>query len=51
MTMDRGLFALLGAVYVLVAIPLEEGTLRRTAGAAYARYASDVRWKLVPGVY
>jgi protein-S-isoprenylcysteine O-methyltransferase Ste14 len=51
MTMDRFVFGMLGAVYVLIAIRLEEGTLRRTGGAAYARYAAGVRWKLVPGIY
>jgi methanethiol S-methyltransferase len=51
MTMTRLEFAVVSGMYILMAIPLEERTLQSTAGAAYARYASRVRWKLVPGVY
>ena len=51
MTMTRLTFALVSCVYVLIAIPLEERTLRAAAPDAYARYAAQVRWRLVPGVY
>jgi protein-S-isoprenylcysteine O-methyltransferase Ste14 len=51
MTMTRLLFAVVSCVYVLIAIPLEERSLRATAGEPYARYARLVRWKLLPGVY
>ena len=51
MTTTRLEFAIVSGVYVLLAIPLEERTLRATAGAAYTRYAARVRWRLVPGVF
>jgi methanethiol S-methyltransferase len=51
MTMTRLELATVSGLYILLAIPLEERTLQSTAGAAYARYAAKVRWKLVPGVY
>ena len=51
MTMTRLAFAVVSCVYLVAAIPLEERTLRATAGAAYDRYAQRVRWRLVPGIY
>jgi protein-S-isoprenylcysteine O-methyltransferase Ste14 len=51
MTTTRLLFAVASCAYLLVAIPVEERTLRATSGGAYDRYAQQVRWKLVPGVY
>jgi protein-S-isoprenylcysteine O-methyltransferase Ste14 len=51
MTMTRLVFAVVSSVYVLIAIPFEERSLLRSAGDAYRRYMSRVRWKLVPGVY
>ena len=51
MTMTRLVFAVVSCAYVLVAIPLEERSLRTTAGGAYERYARQVKWKLLPGVY
>jgi protein-S-isoprenylcysteine O-methyltransferase Ste14 len=51
MTMTRLEFALISSLYILVAIPLEERTLRASSGEAYARYAARVRWRLMPGVY
>jgi protein-S-isoprenylcysteine O-methyltransferase Ste14 len=51
MTATRLTFALVSCAYLLIAIPLEEGTLRRTAGPAYADYVRRVRWRLLPGVY
>lgn len=51
MTMTRLVFAVISGIYVLIAIPFEERSLRRTAGAAYAEYMRQVKWKLVPGVY
>jgi methanethiol S-methyltransferase len=51
MTMTRFVFAATSAAYLLVAIPLEERSLAKTAGAAYARYLRQVRWRLVPGIY
>lgn len=51
MTMTRFVFAAASSAYVLVAIPLEERTLRSTSGSAYTDYARRVRWRLVPGVF
>lgn len=51
MTMTRLVFAIVSSVYVLIAIPFEERSLRSTTGAAYAAYSRRVRWKLIPGVY
>ena len=51
MTMTRLEFAVVSAMYILVAIPLEERTLRATAGAPYEAYARAVRWKLIPKLY
>jgi protein-S-isoprenylcysteine O-methyltransferase Ste14 len=51
MTFTRLEFALISAAYILIAIPLEERTLRATAGESYAKYSALVRWKVVPGVY
>ena len=51
MTMTRMLFALTSCLYLLIAIPLEERTIRASSGGAYERYMSRVRWRLVPGVY
>ena len=51
MTLTRLEFALTSAAYILIAIPLEERTLRATAGDAYARYTTRVRWRLMPGIY
>ena len=38
-------------VYVLIAIPLEERSMRSGASNAYGGYEAQVRWRLVPGVY
>ena len=51
MTMTRLVFAVTSCVYLLIAIPLEERTLRATAGAAYEGYQRTVRWRLLPFVY
>lgn len=51
MTGTRLLFAVISSLYLLLAIPLEEASLRRSTGDAYRRYERQVRWKLVPGVY
>lgn len=51
MTMTRLVFAVVSGAYLLVAIPLEERTIRAASGGAYDRYMAAVRWKLVPGVY
>jgi protein-S-isoprenylcysteine O-methyltransferase Ste14 len=51
MTMTQLVFALVSCVYVLIAIPFEERSLRATTGGAYATYSGKVKHKLVPGIY
>ena len=51
MTMTRFVFALTSSVYLLIAIPLEERSLRLSSSGAYDRYMREVRWKLLPGVF
>jgi len=51
MTMTRFVFAAVSTSYLLIAIPLEEKTLRANAGAAYEDYIRRVPWKLIPHVY
>jgi protein-S-isoprenylcysteine O-methyltransferase Ste14 len=51
MTMTRLVFAAVSCAYLLIAIPLEERSLRATSTVAYERYARLVRWKLVPYVF
>jgi protein-S-isoprenylcysteine O-methyltransferase Ste14 len=51
MTMTRLAFAVISCVYVLLAIPLEERSLRRTSSGAYEDYMRRVPWKLIPRVY
>ncbi len=51
MTMTRFVFAVISGVYVLVAIPLEERSIRRAAPGRYEEYMRKVPWKLLPRVY
>jgi methanethiol S-methyltransferase len=51
MSWTRLMFAIVSGIYLVVAIPFEERSLRGTAGDAYERYKRIVRWKLIPGVY
>ena len=51
MTGTRLAFALVSCAYLLIAIPLEERTLRQTTDGKYGEYSRLVRWKLVPGIY
>jgi protein-S-isoprenylcysteine O-methyltransferase Ste14 len=51
MTGDRLAFAVLTTLYLVVAIPLEERSLRRLFGDDYVRYARDVRWRMLPFIY
>jgi protein-S-isoprenylcysteine O-methyltransferase Ste14 len=51
MTMTRFVFAVVSCAYILVAIPFEERSLRRSSNGAYDRYMKRVPRKLVPGVY
>jgi protein-S-isoprenylcysteine O-methyltransferase Ste14 len=51
MTGDRLIFAGISALYLLIAMPLEERSLRRSFVEAYADYARMVRYRIVPYVY
>ena len=51
MTMTRLVFAVTSSVYLLIAIPFEERSLRHSSQGGYDRYMRQVRWKIVPGVY
>jgi len=51
MTADRFAFAALTSIYLVVAVPWEERSLRQSFGDDYARYAQRVRWRIVPYVY
>ena len=51
MTMTRLTFAVVSGLYVLIAIPFEERSMRAGAHDAYRRYEAQVRWRLVPGLY
>ena len=51
MTMTRFVFALTSSAYLLIAIPLEERSLRLSSSGAYDRYMREVRWKLLPRVF
>ena len=50
MTMTRLVFAVVSCAYLLIAIPFEERSLRRSSSGAYARYMQRVPRKLVPGL-
>ena len=51
MTGDRLTFAAVTSLYLVIAVPWEERSLRQSFGDAYARYARRVRWRIVPYVY
>ena len=51
MTMTRLVFAVISSAYILLAIPLEERSLRRASGGRYDEYMHLVRWKVMPGIY
>ena len=51
MTATRFVFAATSSLYLLVAIPLEERSLRRSSSGGYDRYMREVRWKLLPHVF
>jgi protein-S-isoprenylcysteine O-methyltransferase Ste14 len=50
MTATRFTFAAISTIYLLIAIPLEERTIRANAGA-YVDYMRRVPWKLIPRIY
>ena len=51
MTMTRLVFATISGIYLLIAIPLEERSLRSSSAGAYEQYMKQVRWKLLPHVF
>ncbi len=51
MTMTRFVFAVVSCAYILLAIPFEERSMRRSTNGAYDRYMQRVTRKLIPGVY
>ncbi|MEO6213612.1 MAG: isoprenylcysteine carboxylmethyltransferase family protein [Vicinamibacterales bacterium] len=51
MTATRFTFAAVSTLYVALAIPFEERGLDDTFGADYARYRTEVRWRMLPGLY
>jgi hypothetical protein len=51
MTMTQFAFAATSSAYLLIAIPLEERSLRRSSAGAYDQYMKQVRWKLLPHVF
>lgn len=51
MTYDRLVWAVTTTAYLAVAIPWEERSLHAAAGAPYADYCRQVRWRLIPGLY
>ena len=51
MTLTAFVFAVTSGIYLLIAIPFEERSLRRSSSGAYDRYMREVRWKLVPHLF
>ena len=51
MTTTQFVFAVASSAYLLIAIPLEERSLRHSSAGAYDRYMRQVKWKLLPHVF
>jgi methanethiol S-methyltransferase len=51
MTGDRLTFAAITTLYLVIAIPFEERSLRRAFGDDYVRYTRQVRWRMLPFIY
>jgi methanethiol S-methyltransferase len=51
MTGDRLFFAVISAVYLLLAMPFEERSLLKSFGGKYEEYQRVVRYRVVPYVY
>jgi protein-S-isoprenylcysteine O-methyltransferase Ste14 len=51
MTGDRLAFAVLTSLYLIIAVPWEERSLRQSFGENYLDYMQRVRWRIIPYVY
>lgn len=51
MTATRFTFAVVSTLYLAIAIPFEERGLMQVFGARYAAYRTQVRWRMLPGLY
>jgi protein-S-isoprenylcysteine O-methyltransferase Ste14 len=51
MTGDRLAFAVMTTAYLIVAVPLEERSLRCSFGDDYVRYTRAVKWRMIPFIY
>jgi protein-S-isoprenylcysteine O-methyltransferase Ste14 len=51
MTTSRLLFAVVSTAYLVAAIPLEERLLVENFGDKYRTYQSEMRWRLIPGIW
>ena len=51
MTGDRLAFATVSSLYLIVAVPWEERSLRQSFGEDYDRYMRQVRWRVLPYMY
>ena len=51
MTGDRLAFAAITTLYLVLAIPWEERSLRAAFGSDYERYMRHVRWRMIPFIY
>ena len=51
MTGDRFAFAVITTLYLLLAVPWEERSLRAAFGSDYERYMRHVRWRMIPFIY
>jgi protein-S-isoprenylcysteine O-methyltransferase Ste14 len=51
MTGDRLTFAAITTLYLALAIPWEERSLRLAFGSDYERYMRMVRWRMIPFIY
>jgi protein-S-isoprenylcysteine O-methyltransferase Ste14 len=51
MTADRLAFAVISSLYLVIAVPWEERSLRHSFGESYTRYEQTVKWRVIPYVY
>jgi protein-S-isoprenylcysteine O-methyltransferase Ste14 len=51
LTTSRLQFAVVSTLYLVAAIPLEERLLVETFGDRYRRYQTQMRWRLIPGLW